>query len=87
MPPEIQAAYDQGATVTFVKVLQRWEVYRPLEPPQDLSEDALNLMHNFELGLLPPRVQKRLAELFAANPPDIFERLEKAAAYEKAKAA
>ena len=78
MPPDIQAAYDRGESVTFSKLRGRWEVYKVLQPPVDLSDEARNLLLLYELGLLSPRVHEQLTELFTENPKDIDERLEKA---------
>ena len=79
MPPEIEAAYDRGESVIFVKTRGCWELYNALQPPVYLSDEALNLLHRYDLGELPEWVHERLTELFAENPADIKERLEKAA--------
>ncbi len=87
MPPDIQAAYDRGESVTFVKARGRWELYEALEPPTDLSAGALGLLTLYEAGELPQRVHRRLTELFTEQPKDIYERLEKAALFIEEQAA
>lgn len=87
MPPNIQEAYDRGESVTFVKARGRWELYKVLEPPKDLSAGALGLLTLYELGELPQRVHRRLTELFTEQPKDIYERLEKAALFIEEQAA
>jgi hypothetical protein len=87
MPPDIQAAYDRGESVTFVKARGRWELYKVLEPPKDLSDEVRGLLLLFEMGELPEQVQRRLAQLFTENPTDISERLERAALFMREKVA
>ncbi len=78
MPPEIQAAYDAGHTVTFSSKRQRWELYEPGNV-KDLSPEALDLVERCFFGT----IGKRVGEIWAESPEDAHERLEKAAAYEK----
>lgn len=87
MPPDIQEAYDRGESVTFVKARGRWELYKVLEPPKNLSAEVRGLLLLYEMGKLPPRVQQRLDELFRGNPTDIYERLERAALFIEKEAA
>ena len=83
MPPDIQAAYDRGESVIFSKERGRWELYKVLEPPVDLSDEALDLMDMYHQGELPEQVHEQLTELFTENPADIEERLETAALFVK----
>ncbi len=86
MPPDIAAAYDRGESVTFVRSRGRWELYKVLEPPVNLSDEVRGLLLLFEMGELPERINKRLTELFRDDPADIYERLEAAVAYLRTKA-
>lgn len=47
----------------------------------DLSSAALELIYRYEHGHFSPAVRQRLAAIFADDPPDAAERLERAAAY------
>ena len=49
--------------------------------PPDLSSATLELLYRYAHGHFSPTVRQRLAEIFATNPPDAIERLERAAAY------
>ena len=83
MPPDIQAAYNRDESVTFSKERGQWELYKLLEPPIVLSDEALELMDKYHLGKLPEPVYNRLTELFTENPQDIEARLETAAHFVK----
>ena len=50
-----------------------------LEPPVDLSGEALDLLHRYDLGELPARIYNQLTKLFQDTPKDIEARLETAA--------
>lgn len=92
MPAEIQAAYDRGEFMgtgehaLYAEARNRWEVEAASAQPKELSDAALDLLERFHAGTLPKRIHDRLAELFATDPPDIFERLERAARYVSGKA-
>jgi hypothetical protein len=80
MPPEIQAAYDAGHTVTYSGKRQRWELYEPGDV-KDLSPEALDLIERHFFGTIEKRIAKRLDEISANPPEDTHERLEVAARY------
>jgi len=52
-----------------------------MSDPPDLSSAVLELLYRYHHGHFAPNVRRRLAAIFATNPPDALERLEKAAAY------
>lgn len=50
-----------------------------LEPPPPLPPAVIELLLRHYAGEFDPRVRTRLEEIFASNPPDAVERLQRAA--------
>lgn len=83
MPPKIEAAYERGESITFVRSRGCWELYEAPEPPVVLSDEVCSLLLRYDRGELPEQVYNRLTTLFHDNPPDIQERLSRAALFVK----
>lgn len=76
-PPSVRATAE-----AFAEELAR--VLTPAAPAEDpVSRAVCELLARFELGEYRnrPAVQRRLADIFRADPPDALERLEAAAAH------